>query len=110
MKHPRRLVAVLTTLAVAGAVAVVGVRLQQGAAAPGGQAVAVKAKPGVDTAARKQQINKLLSARAAAVRKGDVKAFIAAVDGKDKKLVARQRMLFSNLRQFGFVKLEYSLA
>ncbi len=110
MKHPRRLVAGLTTLAIAGAVAVVGVRLQQGAAAPGGQAVAVKAKPGVDTAARKQQINKLLSARAAAVRKGDVKAFVAAVDSKDKKLVARQRMLFANLRQFGFVKLEYSLA
>ncbi|WP_405058271.1 hypothetical protein OG474_36800 [Kribbella sp. NBC_01505] len=115
MKHPRRLVAGVVALAIAGAVAVVGVRLQQGAAAPGNSAAAVKAVPSGrltpdQTAARKQEINTLLSARAAAVRKGDVKAFLAAVNPKDAKLLARQRTLFANLRQFGFVKLEYFLA
>jgi hypothetical protein len=115
MKHPRRLVAAVTTLAIAGAVAVVGVRLQQGAAAPGSSAAAIKTTPSSQltteqTAQRKQEINKLLSARATAVRKGDLKAFIATVNPKDAKLLARQRTLFANLRQFGFVKLEYFLA
>ncbi|MFK4085743.1 hypothetical protein ACI2LF_16660 [Kribbella sp. NPDC020789] len=116
MKQPRRLVAGVTMLAIAGAVAVVGIRLQQGAAAPGGSAAAIKATtpagqltPG-QTARRKQEINQLLSARAAAVRKGDLKAFLARVNTKDAKLAARQRTLFANLRQFGFAKLEYSLA
>ncbi|GAB3925295.1 hypothetical protein GCM10029976_018320 [Kribbella albertanoniae] len=111
MKHPRRLVAGITTLAIAGAVAVVGVRLQQGAAAPASEAAAIKATPGpatpTESPKRKQEINKLLSARAAAVRKGDVKAFVAAVD---VKLLPKQRQLFANLRQFGFTKLEYFLA
>ncbi|TDD46406.1 hypothetical protein E1263_36595 [Kribbella antibiotica] len=110
MKHPRRLVAGLVTLAIAGAVAVVGVRLQQGAAAPGAEAVAVKAPPATptaDVAGRKVAINKLLSTRAEAVRKGDLKAFTAAVD---VKVLPRQRTLFANLRQFQFTKLEYSLA
>ncbi|MFI5736546.1 peptidase MA family metallohydrolase [Kribbella sp. NPDC051587] len=115
MKHPRRLVAAVTTLAIAGAVAVVGVRLQQGAAAPGSSAAAIKATPSSQltaeqTAQRKQEINKLLSARATAVRKGDLKAFLAAVNTKDAKLAARQRTLFANLRQFGFTRLEYFLA
>lgn len=110
MKHPGRLVATVTTLAIAGAVAVVGVRLQQGAAAPISSPAAVKAAPpttGVDPAARKVAINKLLSARATAVRTGDLKAFTAAVD---VKLLPRQRTLFANLRQFRFTKLEYFLA
>ncbi|MFB6722380.1 hypothetical protein ACFCV3_19545 [Kribbella sp. NPDC056345] len=111
MKHPGRLVAGVTTLAIAGAVAVVGVRLQQGAAAPSGEVAAIKATPApatpTESPQRKQEINKLLSARAAAVRKGDLKAFVAAVD---VKLLPKQRQLFANLRQFGFTKLEYVLA
>ena len=52
----------------------------------------------------------LLGKRATAVLKGDLKGFLAAVDPKQPKLVARQKLLFANLRQFGFTTLKYFVA
>jgi hypothetical protein len=57
--------------------------------------------------ARKSQINVLLAQRATAVLQGDQKAFLAAVDPKQPALVTEQRTLFTNLRKFGFTKLNY---
>jgi hypothetical protein len=113
MNHPRRLLAGLAALALAGSAGLVVVRLQQGGSAPGSSAVAVEATatPGQLTTgqkvARKRQVDVLLAQRATAVRKGDLKGFLAAVD---PKLVARQRLLFTNLRKFEFSSLKYYAA
>lgn len=115
MKHPRRLFAGLAALVLAATSGVVAVRLQQGGSVPGGSAVAVKATatPGQLTDAQKAQrkaaVDAILAKRSAAVLKGDLKGFLAVVDPKQPELVARQRMLFTNLRKFKFTSLKYFL-
>ncbi|TCM49973.1 hypothetical protein EV648_10213 [Kribbella sp. VKM Ac-2568] len=49
----------------------------------------------------------MLAARAEAVRLNKPAGFLANVDPGNKSLVARQKLLFSNLRQFGFASLRY---
>lgn len=112
MNHPRRLLAGLAALALAATVGVVVVRSEQDGS-PGESAAAAVATPGLTDAqkkVRKAQIDVLLAARATAVLKGNLRGFLAAVDPKQPQLVARQRVLFANLRQFGFAKLTYFAA
>ncbi|TDU86564.1 hypothetical protein EV138_0073 [Kribbella voronezhensis] len=52
-------------------------------------------------------MDKILAARAHAVQQDNEAEFLADVDPGNKTLLARQRMLFGNLRQFGFAKLGY---
>jgi hypothetical protein len=61
----------------------------------------------LDLAARSAGVEKVLAARAEAVRLNKPAAFLANVDPGDKSLVARQKVLFSNLTQFGFASLRY---
>ncbi len=116
MKHPRRLFAGLAALVLAGTAGVVAVRLQQGGSAGGGSASAIKATatPGQLTdaqkATRKTAVDALLTTRSTSVLKGDLKGFLAIVDSKQPQLVARQRMLFTNLRKFQFTTLKYFVA
>jgi len=116
MKHPRRFFAGVAALVLVGTAGVVAVRLQQGGSAVGGSAAAVKATatPGQLTdaqkAARKTAVDAILAKRSTAVLKGDLKSFLAAVDPKEPQLVARQRMLFTNLRKFQFRTLQYFVA
>ncbi|WP_406056055.1 peptidase MA family metallohydrolase [Kribbella sp. NBC_00889] len=112
MKHPRRLFAGVAVLALAASASVVVVRLEHGGSTPGSSAAAVEATPAgeltdAQKAVRKREVDAVLARRSAAVLKGDVKGFLAAVDPKQPQLVARQRTLFTNLRQFAFTSLTY---
>ncbi len=116
MKHPRRLFAGVAALVLTATAGVVAVRLQQGGSAVGSSAAAIKATatPGqlTDTqkATRKTGVDAVLAKRSAAVLKGDLKGFLAIVDPEQPQLVARQRMLFTNLRKFPFSTLKYFVA
>jgi hypothetical protein len=116
MKHPRRLFAGVAALILAGTSGVVAVRLGQSGSTAGSSAVAVKATatPGQLTdgqkAARKTAVDSALAQRSAAVLKGNLKGFLAVVDPKQPQLLARQRMLFTNLRKFQFTSLKYFVA
>lgn len=118
MKHPRRLFAGVAALALVAGGAAVAVRVQQGATSPGTSAAAVEADPSkipgqlsdAEKATRKQEVDAVLVRRATAVLKGDPKTFLATVDPKQDELVARQRLLFVNLRKFGFSSLKYFTA
>lgn len=91
---------------------VVATRLDHGAA-PGGTAVASEAtagSQGISGNARKAALDAILAQRATAVLKGDLKGFLASVDPQQPKLVAEQRVLFGNLRQFQFSTLRYFVA
>ncbi|MFG1908392.1 hypothetical protein [Kribbella sp. NPDC048928] len=61
----------------------------------------------IDLAARSAAVDQVLKRRAQAVLSGNEQEFVADVDPADTGLVARQRTLFTNLRQFGFAKLAY---
>jgi hypothetical protein len=61
----------------------------------------------IDVAARAAGVNKVLARRAEAVRLDKPADFIADVDPGNRTLVARQKLLFTNLRQFGFASLRY---
>ncbi|ADB32796.1 hypothetical protein Kfla_3741 [Kribbella flavida DSM 17836] len=63
--------------------------------------------PEVDRAARAAGVDAVLAARAEAVRLNKPEQFVAAVDPGNRALLARQRTLFANLRQFGFAGLRY---
>ncbi|NUR95041.1 MAG: hypothetical protein HOV67_07240 [Kribbellaceae bacterium] len=63
--------------------------------------------PTIDLAARSAAVNEVLKRRSQAVLTGNEQEFVADVDPANSKLVARQRVLFTNLRQFGFAKLAY---
>ncbi|HWD79194.1 MAG TPA: hypothetical protein VG497_09930 [Kribbella sp.] len=117
MKHPKRLYAGVAALALAASGAVVVVRGRHGGDDPpsGGAAAAVVATPSSATptaqdAARKKAVDVLLAGRATAMLKGDLKGFLAAVDPKQPALVARQKLLFTNLQKFGLSSLKYYTA
>jgi hypothetical protein len=113
MNHPRRLLAALAALALAATASVVVIRSERGGSS-GASAAAAVASPGpltdAEKEARKAQIDVLLAGRANAVLKGNLRGFLAVVDPKQPQLVARQRVLFTNLRKFGFAKLTYFAA
>jgi hypothetical protein len=52
-------------------------------------------------------VDKVLASRAQAVQRDNEAEFLADVDPGNATLLARQRALFANLRQFGFAKLSY---
>ncbi|ADB32792.1 hypothetical protein Kfla_3737 [Kribbella flavida DSM 17836] len=118
MKHPGRLLAGVAALALAAAAGVVVSRSGDGAGPSGGTAAALQASGSPTPAAltdaqktaRAREVDVLLARRATAVLKGDLKGFLASVDAKQPRLVARQRTLFGNLRKFGFSSLQYFTA
>ncbi|TKK80569.1 hypothetical protein FDA38_16115 [Kribbella jiaozuonensis] len=61
----------------------------------------------VDLAARTAAVDVVLKRRAHAVLAGTETEFLADVDPANTRLLASQRTLFTNLRQFGFAKLTY---
>jgi hypothetical protein len=63
--------------------------------------------PAIDLAARSAGVDKMLARRADAVRRNNEAEFLADVDPANKTLLAEQRVLFSNLLQFGFSRLGY---
>jgi len=117
MKHQRRLLAGVAALALAATAGVVAVRAQHEGVSPGSSAAAAVASPGdpdelslAEQAVRKHEVDLVLARRATAVLKGDLESFLAAVDPKQPALMARQRLLFVNLRKFGFSTLSYFTA
>ncbi|MGW5189287.1 hypothetical protein ACWEOO_08535 [Kribbella sp. NPDC004138] len=93
---------VLVAIAVAG-----GLALHRSSQAGDRVAHPATSTPTVDQAARAAAVDAVLKRRAQAVLTGNEQAFVADVDAGDKRLVASQRTLFTNLRQFGFAKLAY---
>ena len=117
IKYRGRLIAGAAALVLAGtAGVVVATRIDNGGAPAGSTAAAVKATatptgmPDAQKAVRKREVDVVLSHRATAVLKGDLKGFLASVDPKQPQLVAQQRGLFVNLRKFGFTSLRYFVA
>jgi hypothetical protein len=93
---------VLVVGAVAG-----GLALHRSSQSAGGSADTASSSPTIDLAARSAAVDLVLKRRAQAVLTGNEKQFLADVDPADTTLVAGQRTLFTNLRQFGFAKLTY---
>jgi hypothetical protein len=89
---------------------VIATRPDDGATAGGTAAAATRGAQAGSPNSRKAALNVILAQRAAAVLKGDVKMFVASVDPEQPKLVAKQRVLFGNLRQFEFTTLQYFAA
>jgi hypothetical protein len=96
---------VLSLLLVAGAIGG-GLALHRSSQTAGGADPAAGA-PTVDQAARSAAVDAVLKRRSQAVLTGDEQAFLADVDRRDQKFVAKQRTLFTNLRQFGFASLAF---
>lgn len=107
-----RLLAGVVALALAGTTGFVVVTRADHGSAPGGTAAAAEARTpaGIDPVARKKQLDVILAQRSTAVLKGDLKGFLTSVDPKQPKLVARQKTLYTNLRQFRFTVLKYFVA
>jgi hypothetical protein len=93
---------VLVAVAVTG-----GLALHRSSGRGGDAAGTLPSTPDIDIAARSAAVGQVLKKRAQAVLQDDQTAFLADVDPGNKSLVARQRTLFTNLRQFGFAKLVY---
>ncbi|GAA0925688.1 hypothetical protein GCM10009554_05360 [Kribbella koreensis] len=104
-------------LAAAGVVVVVGggvaggVALHsRGSGTPEPVAVVSAPRPTavqVDVTAQSAAVDAILKRRATAVLENNEAQFLADVDPKNKLLLAKQKVLFENLVQFGFVKLDY---
>ncbi|MFI7061134.1 hypothetical protein ACIBL3_09145 [Kribbella sp. NPDC050124] len=92
----------LVVVAVAG-----GLALHRASGRADGSGTSTPSTPDIDLAARSAAVDLVLRKRAQAVLQDDQGAFIADVDPGNKSLVARQRTLFANLRQFGFARLVY---
>ncbi|NEA32799.1 hypothetical protein [Streptomyces sp. SID13031] len=106
-----RLFAGAAALVLVSAVGVaVATRSDNSATAGGTAAAATAGAKAGSPQSRKAALDVILAQRATAVLKGDVKAFIASVDPQQPKLVAKQRVLFANLRQFQFSTLRYFVA
>lgn len=99
---PLLLSLVLVTVAVAG-----GLALHESSHRADGADQATPNTPDIDLAARAAAVDLVLRKRAQAVLQDNPTAFLADVDPGNKSLVARQRTLFANLRQFGFARLVY---
>ncbi|WP_237771411.1 hypothetical protein [Kribbella sp. ALI-6-A] len=78
-----------------------------GSTSPPAATGAAPKTPEIDRAARASGVDAVLAARAEAVKLNKPDQFLAAVNPANKALVARQRTLFANLRQFGFSSLRY---
>lgn len=116
-RYRGRLIAGVAALALTGTAVTVGINQFDDGAAGGpapSTAASAKATPGEmsdkEKADRRKEVDVVLARRATAVRKGNLKAFLANVDPKQPALVKRQRTLFVNLRKFGFASLRYFVA
>jgi hypothetical protein len=112
VKQRARLLAGVAAFALAGTAGVVVATRSDHGGTPGGTAAAAEAPVhrAISPKTRKHELDAILTKRSTAVLKGDLKSFLAAVDPKQPKLVARQRTLFTNLRQFPFKTLRYFVA
>jgi hypothetical protein len=99
---PLLLSLVLVAIAVTG-----GLALHQSSDRAVGSDKSAPSTPGIDLAARAAAVDQVLTKRAQAVLQDNQAAFLADVDAGNKNLVARQRALFTNLRQFGFARIAY---
>jgi hypothetical protein len=84
-----------------------GLALHRSSQGKDGSAGAGASTSAIDPAARSAAVEQVLQRRAQAVLAGNEQQFLADVDPGNTKLVAAQRILFANLRQFGFAKLAY---
>lgn len=98
----------LSLVLVAGAVAG-GLALHRSSADAerAGTATAKTTGPEIDETARAAGVDKVLVRRAQAISRNDEQGFLRDVDPGNKRLVARQKVLFANLQQFGFESLRY---
>ncbi|GAA1567865.1 hypothetical protein GCM10009789_21600 [Kribbella sancticallisti] len=112
VKQRGRLLAGVVALAIAGTTGVLVATRSDQVDVPGGSVAAAQtpANDGIDPAVRTKQLDAIVAGRSTAVLRGDLKGFLASVDPKQPKLVARQKTLFTNLRQFRFTTLKYFLA
>ncbi|MFI5707781.1 hypothetical protein [Kribbella sp. NPDC051620] len=98
----------LSLVLVAGAVAG-GLALHR-SSADSDQAIAspkTSGPPEIDETARAAGVNKVLLRRAQAVQRDNEQEFLQDVDPANKTLRQAQKLLFENLRQFGFASLQY---
>ncbi|MEV0290494.1 MULTISPECIES: hypothetical protein [unclassified Kribbella] len=97
----------LLSLALVAAAVGGGLALHRSSDRAEGAGTSTPSTPDIDLAARSAAVDLVLRKRAEAVLQDDQAAFLADVDPGNKSLVARQRTLFTNLRQFGFARLVY---
>ncbi|MFI5692449.1 hypothetical protein ACIA58_11460 [Kribbella sp. NPDC051586] len=98
---------ILLSLALIAAAVAGGLALHRSSQRADGAADGVASTANVDLAARSAAVDVVLKRRAQAVLAGSEKDFVADVDPANTRLVASQKTLFTNLRQFGFAKLAY---
>src|SRR6266508_883976 len=96
---------ILTAIATAGGLTI---RAVDGPAPRRAVSAQAAAKPGaVDVVQRAAAVDAMLRRRAQAVLRHRPDAFVADVDPRNPRLIARQRVLYGNLVQFGFDRLSY---
>jgi hypothetical protein len=96
---------ILTAIATAGGLTI---RAVDGPAPRRAVSAQAAAKPGaVDVVQRAAAVDAILRRRAQAVLRHRPDAFVADVDPRNPRLIARQRVLYGNLVQFGFDRLSY---
>jgi hypothetical protein len=95
------------SLVLVGAAVVGGLALHRSSQHADDAAAGVASTANIDQAARTAAVDVVLKRRAQAVLAGNEKEFLADVDSADTRLLASQRTLFTNLREFGFAKLTY---
>ncbi|NIK60109.1 hypothetical protein [Kribbella shirazensis] len=98
---------VLLSLVLVAAAVGGGLALHRSIQGADGSADAGVSTPAIDLAARSAAVDQVLKRRSQAVLTGNEQQFLADVDPGNTKLLAAQRTLFSNLRQFGFANLAY---
>ncbi|MER7250325.1 hypothetical protein [Kribbella sp. NPDC000426] len=98
---------VLLSLVLVGAAVAGGLALHRSSQRADGSIDNGASTASVDLAARAAAVDVVLKRRAQAVLAGNETEFLADVDPGNTRLVASQRTLFTNLRQFGFAKLAY---
>ena len=98
---------VLLSLVLIGAAVAGGLALHRSSQRADGSVDGAASTASVDLAARTAAVDVVLKRRAQAVLAGNETEFLADLDSANTRLVASQRTLFTNLRQFGFAKLTY---
>jgi hypothetical protein len=98
---------ILLSLVLVGAAVAGGLALHRSSQHADEAAAGVASTANIDQAARTAAVDVVLKRRAQAVLAGNEKEFLADVDSANTRLLASQRTLFTNLREFGFAKLTY---
>jgi hypothetical protein len=98
---------ILLSLVLVGAAVAGGLALHRSSQHADEAAAGIASTANIDQAARTAAVDVVLKRRAQAVLAGNEKEFLADVDSANTRLLASQRTLFTNLREFGFAKLTY---